>query len=162
MKMAWYRGVFYWERAHPMMRHAKKLARSQAGMAFRPDPILATPTNIAEGKVRQASKIRELKSALIRSGLITLDQQANALGLSRSTTWTILRGNHKASGLSALIIDRVLSSPNLPSLVRTKILEYVREKTSGLYGHSDRRMRKFSDRLRSGIGGPAPPFIPTT
>jgi hypothetical protein len=79
------------------MRPANKLDRLQVYMPVRPDPVLATRTNIAEGKARQTSKIRELKSALIQSGFIVLDEQANALGLSRSTTWTILRGDHKAS-----------------------------------------------------------------
>ena len=65
-----------------------------------------------------------------------LDDQANALGLSRSTTWTILKGRHKASGLSADIINRMLAAPRLPPLVRAKVLEYVEEKTAGRYGHS--------------------------
>jgi hypothetical protein len=86
-------------------------------------------------------------------GLITLDEQANALGLGRSTTWAILKGDHKASGLSAIIVNRMLSAPKLPPLVRTKILEYVREKTSGLYGHNDRLIHKFAARIRYPIPG---------
>jgi DNA invertase Pin-like site-specific DNA recombinase len=56
-------------------------------------------------KARQSAKIRELREALVASGFLTLDEQSKALGLSRSTTWTILKGNHKASGLSAAIIE---------------------------------------------------------
>jgi hypothetical protein len=83
---------------------------------------------ITELKARQSAKIRELRDALIEAGLLTLDQQAEALGLSRSTTWTICRANHKASGLTASIINRMLASPQLPPLVRAKILEYILRK----------------------------------
>jgi hypothetical protein len=98
-------------------------------------------------KTRQSSKIRELGEALVTSGFRTLDEQANALGLPRSTTWTILRANHKASGLSATVINQMLAAPQLPPLVRTTILEYVEEKTAGLYGHSKMQLRRFAARL---------------
>jgi hypothetical protein len=52
-------------------------------------------------KARQAAKIRELGHALVDAGFLTLDEQSKALGLARSTTWTILRASHKGSGLSA-------------------------------------------------------------
>jgi hypothetical protein len=131
------------------MRPANQEVLAQAERSpFRSDRVLTTSTTVAEGKARQASKIRELKAALLHSGLISLDEQANALGLCRSTTWAILKGDHKGSGLSAIIINRMLSAPKLPPLVRTKILEYVREKTSGLYGHSNRLIHKFAARIR--------------
>ena len=79
-------------------------------------------------KARQSSKIRELGDALIAEGYLTLDEQARVLGLGRSTTWTILKGNHKTSGLSAGIINRMLAAPRLPALVRARILEYIDEK----------------------------------
>ena len=59
---------------------------------------------VSEAKARQSNKIRELRLALRRAGLIGLDEQAQALGLPRSTTWKILKGGHKASGLSAMVI----------------------------------------------------------
>ena len=43
----------------------------------------------------QAFKIRELGEALVAAGYVTLGEQADALGLCRSTTWTILRGTHR-------------------------------------------------------------------
>jgi hypothetical protein len=131
------------------MRPANQQVRSRAERSpFRSNRVLTTPTAVAEGKAQQASKIREIKAALLHSGLITLDEQANALGLCRSTTFAILKGDHKASGLSAIIVNRMLSAPKLPPLVRTKILEYVQEKTSGLYGHSNRLIHKFAARIR--------------
>jgi len=101
----------------------------------------------ARMKARQSSKIRELAEAVKSAGFLTLDEQAKALGLFRSTAWTIRKASHKASGLSASIINRMLAAPELPPLARTKILEYVEEKTTGLYGGGRRRRRKFAARL---------------
>jgi hypothetical protein len=101
----------------------------------------------ARMKARQSSKIRELAEALKSAGFLTLDEQAKALGLSRSTAWTIRKASHKASGLSASIINRMLAAPELPPLARTKILEYVEEKAAGLYGGSRSQRRKFAARL---------------
>jgi hypothetical protein len=98
-------------------------------------------------KERQSSKIRELAEAVKAAGLVTLDEQAKALGLSRSTAWTIRKASHKASGLSASIINRMLAAPGLPPIARTKILEYVEEKAAGLYGGSRSQRRKFAARL---------------
>src|SRR5258706_357096 len=100
-------------------------------------------------KNRQAEKIREIGQALVESGLLTLDQQARVLGLSRSTVWTILKANHKSSGLSAGIIVRMLARQHLPDQVRSRILEYIEEKQTGVYGDSALRCRKFTARLAS-------------
>jgi hypothetical protein len=96
---------------------------------------------------RQSAKIRELRDALAAAGLRTLDKQAAALTLSRSTTWTLLKGNHKGSGISAAIINRMLLAPRLPRSVHATILQYVAEKAAGLYGDSERRLRKFTAQL---------------
>jgi hypothetical protein len=101
-----------------------------------------------ETKGRQRTKIQELRVALNESGFCTLDDQAEALGLCRSTTWAILRGNHKASGLSMSIIKRILQSQRLPPAARTKIIEYVEEKSAGQYGDGELSLRKFKSRLR--------------
>jgi hypothetical protein len=45
------------------------------------------------------------------------------------------------------IVNRMLLAPRLPSLARTKIREYIEEKTAGHYGHSNARLRKFTERL---------------
>ena len=104
---------------------------------------LHEPYSVIAMKNRQSRKIRELKDALATAGYLTLDRRAQALGLSRSTTWTVLRGNHKASGLSAAVINRILAERQLPCIVRAKILEYVEEKAAGLYGHGMTPRRKF-------------------
>jgi hypothetical protein len=102
---------------------------------------------LAEKKLRQAAKIRKLEEALVAAGFRSLDDQAKALGLSRSTTWTIRKATHKASGLSAATINRMLAQPRLPPLVREKILEYLEEKNAGLYGGSSARIREFRSRV---------------
>jgi len=101
-------------------------------------------------KARQVAKIKELATALERAGFCTLDEQAKALGLCRSTAWTVRRANHKASGLSASLINRMLAAPHLPALVRSKILEYVEEKAAGVYGGSRVQRRSFAARISLG------------
>ena len=124
--------------------HPLDLFRSAArGQARTQRPLPLT----ARMKARQSSKIRELVEAVKSAGFLTLDEQAKALGLSRSTVWTIRKAGHKASGLSALIINRMLAAPELPSLARTKVLEYVEEKAADLYGGTRTQRRKFAARL---------------
>jgi hypothetical protein len=76
---------------------------------------------VAGMKARQAVKIREIKEALVASGILTLDEQTKALGLNRSTAWTVLKGDHKSSGLSATIINCILAATQSPPLVRANI-----------------------------------------
>ena len=114
---------------------------------MRPNPTFGiTPgrkSKAADLKARQAAKLREVGEALRAAGFSTLDKQADALALCRSTAWTVLQGNHKASGLSAALIRRMLAAPKLPASVREKLLEYVEEKAAGLYGHSYKQGCKF-------------------
>jgi predicted DNA-binding transcriptional regulator AlpA len=109
------------------------------------------PFLMVEFKARQSAKIREMGEALIADGIRVLDQQAKALGLSRSTTWTILKANHKSSGLSAAIINRMLAAPQLPPRVRLKIFEYIQEKSVGRYGDNERKIIKFTARISADI-----------
>ena len=85
--------------------------------------------------------------ALVTAGYDSLDSQAAALGLSRSTTWTIIKAAHKSSGLSAKTLKRVLSAPGLHPLVRRKVLEYIEEKNDGRYGSTGNCLRRFNQRL---------------
>jgi hypothetical protein len=121
-------------------------------------PQMASQCALAEMKSKQCARIGELRQALMASGFYALDQQARALGLCRSTTWALLRANHKASGLSATLINRMWVSPQLPEAVRAKILQYVQEKIAGTYGHSAKQRRKFTQQLSIEVpcyGGPA-------
>jgi len=98
-------------------------------------------------KERQSSKLKELSDALVAAGFFSLDEQAMALGLSRSTTWTILKAKHKNYGLSGALINRILQRPGLNRGVRAKLIEYVQEKASGYYGHNETQLRRFKKRL---------------
>jgi hypothetical protein len=115
-----------------------------AALAQRALPHPYPRFSLAELKARQSAKMRELREALATAGFTTLNEQARALGLSRSTAWTILNGNHKSSGLSPAIVNRMLLAPRLPSLARAKILEYVEERKAGHYGHSNLAIHKFT------------------
>ena len=118
------------------------MPRQRATLAEMRRPITA-----AEMKARQSVKLREIANALVSAGFVSLDAKAKILGLGRSTTWTLLNGNHKGSGLSARVIGRILAEPSLPADVRAKVLEYVEEKASGRYGHSAHRRKKFISTL---------------
>ena len=103
--------------------------------------------SITKLKTQQRAKIEEFRAAVVRSGSLTLQQQAHALGLSRSTAWSVLRASHKNSGISASVITRMLASSHLPIAARQRLLEYVQDKIAGVYGHTDRRRRKFAANL---------------
>ena len=104
-------------------------------------------STLAEMKARQISKLRQLADALISAGFASPGEQAKVLGLSRSTTWTILGANHKGSGLSVGIANRILAAPRLPPRVRSILVEYAAEKAAGLYGGSMAQRRRFAGRL---------------
>src|SRR5437870_3903816 len=90
-----------------MESHPLDVFRPAARVQARQRPLPPS----ARMKARQSSKIRELVEAVKSAGFSTLDEQAKALGLSRSTAWTIRKTSHKASGLSASIINRMLAAP---------------------------------------------------
>jgi hypothetical protein len=110
-------------------------------------------------KARQASKIKEIGQALTNFGIATLDQQAKALGLPRSTTWTVLRASHKGSGLSAHVINKMLAAPDLPAVAREKIVSYVEERLAGLHGHSRTQRDRFARRLSISMRGSGFDFL---
>jgi hypothetical protein len=114
-------------------------------------PVGLVLSDKTELKARQAARIKEIGEALVAEGICALDQQAEALGLSRSTTWTIVKGNHKNSGLSAAIIERMLAAPRLPPCVRLKIFQYANEKRAGHFGDSKLRLRQFQARLSAAL-----------
>lgn len=107
-----------------------------------------SPASLAYMKARQCAKIAELHTALVNAGLVSLDSRAKALGLSRSTTWAVLKGSHKTSGLSATVINRIVLSPQLPASARVILFQYVEEKSAGAYGHSHQRLQIFRKQLR--------------
>ena len=102
--------------------------------------------NPTEAKA-QASKIAEIRNALVSAGCDTTGKQAAALGVGRSTAHALLNRDRRA-GPSARVVKRVLSSPTLPVQARRKFEEYVEDKIHGRYGHSERRAQAFRNVLR--------------
>jgi len=103
--------------------------------------------NRRKAKAKQASKVAEIHEALISAGCDTTAKQAVALGVGRSTAWALLN-LAKRAGPSAIVVKRILGSPNLPPGVRRKVEEYVEDKICGRYGHSERRAQAFRDVFR--------------
>ena len=103
--------------------------------------------NSGSARRQQRLKIAEIGTTLAECGFVWLDEQADVLGLSRSTAWTIIRGMHKTSGLSATTINRMLATDHLPLRVRLKLLEYIAEKMSGAYGDRECRLKAFASRI---------------
>jgi hypothetical protein len=58
--------------------------------------------------------IQDITATLIACGYYSLDAQAKALGINRSTAWTIVRNKHKLGRLSAKTTERMLSNGALP------------------------------------------------
>jgi hypothetical protein len=108
----------------------------------------APPQTCASLKARQCEHLAKLKEVLVAEGSDTVTKQALALGLSRSSAWKILRGDHKQSGLSAHTVNRMLASADLPCNVRAIIDDYVRQKLLGAYGHQASRLKNFRSKLR--------------
>jgi hypothetical protein len=105
--------------------------------------------SLADVKARQSSKIREIGEALITAGFVSLDAQAKALGLPRSTAWTILSAEHKDTGISARIICRMLSSERLPPAC---FGENHGIRGAGIYGGTNTQNRRFASKLK--LNGP--------
>ena len=114
-------------------------------------PIRQPPADVRWAKAKQASKLAEIREALVAAGYNTAAKQAAALGVSRPTAWALLNRDKRA-GPSSIIIKRILSSPNLPLGAREKVEEYVEEKIAGLYGHTEGRGRWFGDQFASRSG----------
>jgi hypothetical protein len=102
-------------------------------------------------KAYQTTKIGQIREALREDGIYTLNKQAAALGLPRSTAWTIMIASHKHTGLSSKTIKRMLGSQQLPLQVRTILLGYVEEKSHGHYGHDKSASKRFRTAIDSAI-----------
>src|SRR5690242_2111004 len=73
-----------------------------------------------EGPGRQIP-IQVIADAVIRAGYTSLDAQAKALGVNRSTAWTIMKTKHKLGHLNNTTVRCILANPNTPVSVRVII-----------------------------------------
>ena len=65
--------------------------------------------------------IQLLADALIKDGFHSLDEQAKALGLNRSTVWTIMKRKHKLGRLNTKTARRILANRRTPLSVQAII-----------------------------------------
>jgi hypothetical protein len=84
-------------------------------------------------------ELGRISDALVSSGYTSLDQQAQALGVHRSTAWTIVKNKHKLNRLSAKTIDRILKNPQTPPSVRRIVQQYASAR--GVTGHKKANQR---------------------
>jgi predicted transcriptional regulator len=70
----------------------------------------------------------QIADALIKSGCTNLNQQAKALGVRRSTAWTIVKGKHKLGRLNTRTTERILANPDTPPAVRDVVRQYLNQK----------------------------------
>ena len=103
--------------------------------------------NSSSARIQQRRKIEEIGRTLVECGFVALEEQAYALGLCRSTAWTVIRATHKTSGLSAMTLNRMLATDHLPLPVRLKVLEYIAEKISGAYGDQGHCLKAFASKI---------------
>jgi hypothetical protein len=97
-------------------------------------------------------ELERISEALISSGYTSLDEQAKALGVSRSTAWTITKNKHKVGRLSARTINRILLNPQTPANVRQVILQYVAKRCAAIHGKRKLRlMSSLSMRTNGGL-----------
>ena len=104
--------------------------------------------SVREMKARQAHKIQELRESVFEVAPFGLMEQAELLGLGRSTAWTVLNRPYKHSGLTAGVLNRILASPKLPPRTRAIVASYIAEKGNGLYGHNKEQQRTFVSQCR--------------
>ena len=105
------------------------------------------PATLELLRAKQGETLRTLRQALVANGIDSLDDQARALCLPRSTTWFVLQSHHKCRGLNAAQVIRIWRSQSLPENARSVIIRYVHERSAGAYGHTKVMRRKFVMRL---------------
>ena len=75
--------------------------------------------------------LQDIADALIAVGYVSLDAQAKALGVHRSTAWTIVKSKHKLGRLSTKTTKRILANPDTPPSVRFVVQKYLAERSDG-------------------------------
>ena len=95
------------------------------------DHCLGEISKRRDAQPRYAVKIQHIVDAIVAAGYLSLDSQAKALGVKRSTAWTIIKTKHKLDRLSGKTTDRMLANPELPPSVRTVIQRYLAERSGG-------------------------------
>jgi len=88
---------------------------------------LETVGHLERLRSRRKIPIQCIADALIEAGYTSLDEQSKALGLHRSTTWTIVKTKHKLGHLNTTTAQRILANPDTPPSVRAIIQQALVE-----------------------------------
>jgi hypothetical protein len=80
-------------------------------------------------KLRISPAVQHIADALIAAGYTSLSKQAKALGVHRSTAWTIVKTKHKIGRLNSNTIGRILANPETPPSVRSVVEQYLAERS---------------------------------
>ena len=78
---------------------------------------------------KYAIGLKDISEALIECGYTKLDKQAKALGVHRSTAWTIVNDKHKLGRLSSKTTNRILENPETPPAVRNVVQQYLDQRS---------------------------------
>ena len=105
------------------------------------DHCLGEISKRRDAQPRYAVKIQHIVDAIVAAGYLSLDSQAKALGVKRSTAWTIIKTKHKLDRLSSKTTDTMLANPELPPSVRTVIQRYLAERS----GEKTQTKTEFTD-----------------
>ena len=74
-------------------------------------------------------RLQDIGDALVAAGYTSLDEQAKALGVTRSTAWNIVNGKNKLDRLARKTTKRILADPETPPSVRAIIRQYLAERS---------------------------------
>jgi hypothetical protein len=109
------------QRIHQMVRVAKQ---QLAHRVFFECPPAGTNVAIKSriATERENTILKKLKYVLLQEGLDTIDDQAKALNLSRSTTHHLFSGDRKI-GVQYRTISRILKSRHLPRRARRLLVK---------------------------------------
>src|SRR5262245_58063108 len=99
---------------------------NHCGFSLSTRPEVVRHFNQAKHERRKTS-MQQIADALVAEGYGTVRQQAKALGVQRSTAWTIMNAKHKLGRLCAKTTDRMLANPQLPTSVRAAVQQYLDE-----------------------------------
>jgi hypothetical protein len=70
---------------------------------------------------RRTIPVQAIAETLVAEGYTSLDKQAKALGIHRSTAWTIIKKRHKLGCLNTKTAQLILANPYTPPSVRAII-----------------------------------------
>ena len=102
-------------------------------LGARLEPVRYLDEISTSSRLRQTTTVEQIADALIADGYTSLDQQAKALGIHRSTAWTIIKTKHKLGRLNVKTTQKILANPETPPAVRTVVEKYLIERSKLLW-----------------------------